>query len=45
MKKKRFIKNERINKPEKINETVRGLKQFAAVLKMWSKQMIVGQSG
>ena len=44
-KKKNIIKNERINKPEKINEPVGGLKQFMAVLKMWSKQMIVSQSG
>ena len=33
MKKENFIKNERINKPEKINEPVSGLKQYVAVLK------------
>ena len=33
--------HERKNKPEKINEPVGGLKQFMAVLKMWSKQIIV----
>ena len=32
-------------KKKKKNELVGGLKQFMAALKMWSKQMLVGQSG